>query len=229
MNHYTKTQAFVLHSRPFKNSSALIDLLTKDRGVVTVVAHGARKNTSPLYGCVDLLRCSEVLFTGNKDLKTLVQMDYLSGKTGSNFKINSIFLYVHELILKSRLDIEQASAIFKPYQLLLDWSKTASNLKKGLRRFELLLCRVCGYEITSDALPSLTEWVCFNPIDGIVIDNQHKTCQVSTLSKFLNANKLSEKQLLQIEQLMRQIVSHIVGNQVIKSRDLLAVVDQSQT
>ena len=39
--------AYVLHVRPFKDSSAIVDCLTQDFGRISVVAKGARSQKSP--------------------------------------------------------------------------------------------------------------------------------------------------------------------------------------
>lgn len=56
-----KTEALVLRNRRFSESSLVVTLLSRDHGRLDVLAKGARREKSPLFGHLDLYQKEEVL------------------------------------------------------------------------------------------------------------------------------------------------------------------------
>lgn len=56
---YIKTEAIVLREVEYNDADKLLDLLSKDRGLLTVRARGVRRNSSPLKSACQLLTLSE--------------------------------------------------------------------------------------------------------------------------------------------------------------------------
>lgn len=56
---YIKTEAIVLREVEYNDADKLLDILSKDRGLLTVRARGVRRNSSPLKSACQLLTLSE--------------------------------------------------------------------------------------------------------------------------------------------------------------------------
>ena len=69
--------AFVLHSRAYRDSSLLVELLTMRFGRLTVIARGVRNRKSRIIGSLALFSPLLVSFSGKTDLQTLQQVEYL--------------------------------------------------------------------------------------------------------------------------------------------------------
>ncbi len=67
--------AYVLHARPFRESSQLLELLTRDLGRVGAVARGARGAKSRWRGILQPFRPLLVSFRRRSDLATLTAAD----------------------------------------------------------------------------------------------------------------------------------------------------------
>lgn len=222
MSALIETEAFVLHTRSYRNSSLLVDVLTADYGIHRLIAKGAQKPSSKLFGCLDLLTHVRISATGKGDLKTLTQVDILQNHGQLGFSTRAACLYINELLLKLSLQPDQGIAVFDAYQKLLNWLETAEETHRGLRRFELLLCSVCGYEIVESQIPEDSAWVQFDAANGIVSDRAQVVCQADVLRAFLQTRKLTTEQYRQIDRFMLTVVNHLVGGRTIKSRELLS-------
>ena len=135
--------AYVLHSRAYRDTSALVDLLTLDYGLQRVVwrgARGQRRKLSPQL-FVPML----VGITGRTDLKTLTQAEVagpfalLQGET--------LFsgLYLNELLVRLLVSGDPQPLLFAAYQHALEQLASGAALEPLLRRFEWQLLDLLGY------------------------------------------------------------------------------------
>jgi len=73
MAHIIKTKAFVLRTRPFKESSLFAVVLTRAHGKVDVLAKGCRRPKSTLCGTLEVFNLDEIIYykRETKDVYTL--------------------------------------------------------------------------------------------------------------------------------------------------------------
>ena len=73
MTHIIKTKAFVLRTRPFKESSLFASVLTKKNGRVEILAKGCRRPKSKLCGTLEVFNLDEIIYhkRESKDVYTL--------------------------------------------------------------------------------------------------------------------------------------------------------------
>lgn len=149
--HSSLTPAYVLHSRPYRDTSALVDLLTLEHGVQRAVWRGARKTRGSVTAqpFIPLL----VAVAGRGELKTLVQAEaagsYLSLKGDALFS----GLYLNELLVRLLAPADPQTLIFAAYQRALEELAREEAVEPILRQFEWLLLEVMGYgfSLTEDA------------------------------------------------------------------------------
>lgn len=144
--------AYVLHSRPYRDTSALVDLLTLHEGVQRVVwrgARGSRKGSGP-QPFVPLM----VALAGRSELKTLA-----SAETAGHYVLlqgDQLFsgLYLNELLLRLLRPADPQPMLFAAYQGALEALASPNPVEPVLRRFEWQLLDVLGYgfSLTVDAL-----------------------------------------------------------------------------
>lgn len=142
--------AFVLHRRSYRESSFLLELLSRDHGRVSAVARGMRgAKRHPCSGCQPLQPLL-VGWSGRSDLKTLVSAE---SPGGANVLVGERLysaLYVNELLLRLLPTQDPHPALFDAYALLLVQLSGDQALEPLLRRFELLLLRELGYGLALD-------------------------------------------------------------------------------
>jgi DNA repair protein RecO (recombination protein O) len=142
----TNEPAYALHTRPYRETSSIIDLLTLQHGRLSVVARGSRTSgrgkTQPRQFGRLLVGCS-----GRSQLLTLTSCDTLSHRwlTGDALYAG---LYLNELLLRLLRDDDPHPRLFEGYEETLDRLATLVDAEPALRRFERLLLKECGYELT---------------------------------------------------------------------------------
>lgn len=138
--------AFVLHSRPYKESSALVDFFTP-QGRLRAVLRAARGKAGSLARPFVPL---DAEFRGRNELKTVIRLEnagiplWLGGETLFSA------LYLNELLIRL-LPVEDAhSALFDFYGLTLSALGSGRPLQPLLRAFEWRLLDELGYGFALD-------------------------------------------------------------------------------
>lgn len=135
---------YVVHRRPYRESSLLLDLLTRESGFVAGIFKGAKRRKGVMVEPFTQYRASWV---GRSDLVTVTELEplrlhHLKGRQ------TYCGLYLNELIYRSIRHGEQVVGSFEAYVRALDeLSATATVVEPTLRRFEKALLKDVGYEI----------------------------------------------------------------------------------
>ncbi|MCW8196464.1 DNA repair protein RecO [Proteobacteria bacterium 005FR1] len=143
--------AFVLHSRAYRDTSLLVDVLTPDHGRLTVVARGQRqsrqKSRRPLQPFTPLL----LSWQGRSDLKTLTAAEF--DGTAVFLSGNYLFsgFYANELLMRLLPQGDANEEVFQSYRKLLSQLASGEDLEVVLRQFEFRLLDELGYGIDFSA------------------------------------------------------------------------------
>lgn len=223
--------AYILHKRAYKESSYIIELFTREQGVVSVIAKGAKSHKSKFYLNLQLFNHLDVAYSGKSDLMTLVQADIkkVAGIAGQK----NIFCgyYVNELLLRLLHKHDQHPHLFDHYDQLL--MSLTNNLQPEpfLRDFEKNLLNEIGYgadfSCTADGLALKDNlFYIVSPGEGIIAaapgQRSDFLVQGKTLIDFEAGDYSNENTLSETKKLMRRILQHYLGNKPLKSRDLFA-------
>ena len=68
--------SFVLHTYPWRETSLIAEILSRDHGRVALVAKGARRPQSPLRGVLMAFQPLLVDWSGGGEVKTLVRAEW---------------------------------------------------------------------------------------------------------------------------------------------------------
>ncbi len=141
-------RAFVLHSRPYSETSLLLDLFSESYGRVRVLAKGARARLSQLKGTLQPFTPLLVRWTGRGEVKTLTKAESVSLALPLSGIRLYCGLYVNELL--SRV-LEQEfpflELFFDYLNCLQTLAAASSSPEPALRRFELALLGHLGYGV----------------------------------------------------------------------------------
>lgn len=141
-------QAYVLHTRDYRDSSLLVELLTLDYGRISGVARGVRsknKSTKQRRSLIQPFTSLLVSWSGKTELKTLTHFESLSFApqlTGRNL---FSALYVNELLSRLLQHSGEYPEIFILYQWVLQDLSQSESIEVTLRQFELRLLDYLGY------------------------------------------------------------------------------------
>ena len=141
-------KAYVIHSRPYKETSLIVTFLTENKGKITAVAKGAKRKNSKLYGNLEPFQCLNVDYRGKSELKTLIlaePCEVFEDFFGSE-NLYSAF-YVNELINYLIAQADDSIEIFDVYKNCISNLKKNNPVEEILRNFELNILSILGYEI----------------------------------------------------------------------------------
>ena len=142
---------FVLHTRPFSDTSLIADIFSLNHGRMSVLAKGAKKPKSKYFGHLTPFRNVRLTFSGKSDLKTVNEIDSsLIDHENSNQLSTYSYLYINELLLKILPQYIPNKELFHLYQAFVDSFTSSSFREESLRCFELDLLDVLGFGINFD-------------------------------------------------------------------------------
>ncbi len=142
----TAQSAFVLHSRPYRESSALVDFFTPE-GRLRAVLRGARGRAGTLARPFVPL---EVEFRGRGDLKAVGRLE--SAGLAYWLDGNALFsgMYLNELLIRLLPAEDAHPAMFEHYVATLPALAAKRPLEPILRAFEWRLLTELGYGFALD-------------------------------------------------------------------------------
>lgn len=145
---------FVLHRRPFRDTSLIVDALTLDHGRVGLVARGARNSKKQLAGKLQPFRQLLVSWSGRGDLYTMTGLEEANSRTNPDgLRGTALFCgyYINELSVKLLPRDDPHPEVFAIYnQTLLELAASDQHVEPSLRRFEITLLGAIGYQLVLD-------------------------------------------------------------------------------
>lgn len=128
--------AYVLHRRPFKESSLIIDILSFNYGRLSLVVNGAHKANSSKAALVQVFQPLILSWSGRSELKTLRSVEAPS----QAFELTGTALYcgyyLNELILYLSPVMEPCPNLFSYYAESLALLRSDPTLMPTMRQFE---------------------------------------------------------------------------------------------
>ncbi|KAA8995526.1 DNA repair protein RecO [Affinibrenneria salicis] len=141
-------RAFVLHGRPYSETSLLVDLFSESDGRVRVLAKGARARRSSLKGCLQPFTPLLVRWSGRGEVKTLRNAEPVSLALPLTGTMLYCGLYINELLSRVLEHETNYSALFFDYlHCLQQLAALNSAPEPALRCFELALLGYLGYGV----------------------------------------------------------------------------------
>ncbi|TDJ37059.1 MAG: DNA repair protein RecO [Gammaproteobacteria bacterium] len=142
--------AWLLHHRPFRDSSQILDILSRDHGRLAVVAKGSRGAKSRLRGILRPFLPLQLSWVIRSDLGTLTgaEMDGAPITLTGDALLSGY--YVNELILKLLHRHDPQPEIFAAYSRTIEHLAGNQDVAPTLRQFEIELLRLLGYALNLD-------------------------------------------------------------------------------
>lgn len=228
MTNVELTKAFVLHTRPFRNTSLIVELFTKSHGRIAVVARSARGPKSRYQGQLQLFTPMLVSWFGQHELKTLTAAE-LNGMP-LQLNQNPLFcgFYLNELLMRLLHKEDPHSRLFDLYHDTLCRLENNEAIPLVLRFFEKKLLDDLGYGLPltwvakSNAPIRDDQYYQFVPQQGFYLCEENAANQAIFLGAELRAiaeDKLQEMNVLNAaKRLMRMALASVLGEKPLNSR-----------
>ncbi|MBL4638584.1 MAG: DNA repair protein RecO [Proteobacteria bacterium] len=229
------TPAYILHHRPYRETSLLLDVFSQDHGRVSLIAKGVRNKKRSQQGLFQLYQPLLLSWFGRGELYTLNTAE----ASGPQYllKANSTLcgLYLNELQVRLLPLNEPEPDIFNAYQLALAGLQAEQNNEVVLRLFEKRLLTQLGYgfslefeALSGDMIHEHQQYY-FQPDVGLLPWQQglnRATISGRSLQHLFNESDFDQASLLEIKQLMRSVINHYLGGKPLQSRQLFAQLQQ---
>ncbi|WP_186015403.1 DNA repair protein RecO [Burkholderia gladioli] len=136
---------FVLHSYPYRETSLIIDVLTRDHGRVALVAKGAKRPHSALRGVLQTFQPLSLSWSGKSEMRTLTGAEWVGGMLPLGGDALLCGFYVNELLVKFCAREDPFPPLFQHYLVTLARLAHDEPAVQVLRSFERVLLRETGY------------------------------------------------------------------------------------
>lgn len=137
---------FVLHHRPWRDTSRMLDVLSREHGRLTLFARGVRGPRSRTASLLQPFTPLLASWTGSGDAAQLTHVEAAAaGTVGLPAAALLSGWYLNELLLKLTLRVDPQPAVFDLYAQALDRIRTAPSPAPALRAFERDLLELLGY------------------------------------------------------------------------------------
>lgn len=136
---------WLLHSRPYRDTSLLLDFFTEESGRVSAIARGIRNPKAKHKALLQPFIPLHLSLTGRGELQNLRQVEARSAALFLRGESLFSAMYVNELIVRLVAGHEKDRALFSAYSSVLKELSAGADIEPLLRSFELRLLENLGY------------------------------------------------------------------------------------
>jgi DNA repair protein RecO (recombination protein O) len=135
---------FVLHSYPYKETSLIVDVLTRDYGRIALVAKGAKRPMSKLRGVLQTFQPLSIGWSGKSEVRTLTGAEWIGGLLPLEKSALLCGFYLNELLVKLLARDDPHPSLFDHYVSALNQLAHEEPEPIVLRKFERALMKETG-------------------------------------------------------------------------------------
>jgi len=229
--------AFILHHRPFRDSSQILDIVTRDHGKIALVARGSRGSKSRLAGILRPFSPLKISWVARSDLGTLTGAEAAGAPLGLQGDAILSAFYVNELLLNFLHRHDPQPDIYRLYAEVIRALGSTSDFAKCLRSFELELLSLLGYAInlqyesgTQQRLDPKRHYD-YRVEQGAVRVQRSEGAMIfqGAMLTAIEAQEFDDTQVLRAAgRLLRLVIAHHLGGKQLKSRKVLMELHRSR-
>lgn len=237
--------AYILHARPYRDSSLILELLTPEQGRIGCVARGARRDKQRRQHSLQPFAPLLVSLLGRGDLKTLGPVENAGASLWLKGRAIYGGLYVNELLVRLLPVGEAQYGVFAAYQTLLQSlaaldGSSSEQLEAPLRRFELQLlqqlgsCPQLGYcahsqgPVNAEGSYRLEDEIGFVPVvragNARHAVGEFAGAELLALERAVDSGELAPELLAAAKRLTRILLAPLLGEKPLQSRELFRQV-----
>lgn len=220
---------FVLHSYPYKETSLIVELLSRDFGRVALIAKGAKRPHSKLRGALQTFQPLAVSWSGKAEVRTLTAAEWVGGLLPLERSALLCGFYLNELLVKLLARDDPHPALFDHYVATLNQLAHDEPPPIVLRKFERALLKETG---VGGSFAHTAEGTAIDPERTYVVDPERGPREPHPAD---TAPRVAGRTLLDMERedysdpvtqtqskfLMRSLLAHHLGGAQLNTRQIL--------
>ncbi|MBL0283908.1 MAG: DNA repair protein RecO [Zoogloea sp.] len=219
---------FVLHSYPYRETSLIVEVFSRDHGRVGLVAKGARRPMSQLRGVLMAFQPLLIDWSGGGEMKTLVRAEWMGGQPLLGGQALLCAYYANELLMRLMPREDAHPRLHQAYGEALRALAASEPQEVVLRRFELALLQELGYgmplDVDANGEPVRVDtgyaYIIERgpvPVDEYGSDDPSVVAG-KTLLDMAAGDFRDTESLAGSKALMRRLIQHYLGGQQLQSR-----------
>lgn len=168
------TAGYLLHHHPWRDSSRILEVFTREHGRLTLFARGVRGPTARLAPVLQPFQLLLLSWSGRGEAPQLTGAERALHTAALPRECLLASFYLNELLMRLTTRHDPLPQLFDNYQATLDALRSGAPLKPALRVFEKRLLEVLGYglnlatEAHTGARLEAHGWYQFRPALGFV-------------------------------------------------------------
>ena len=228
---------FILHHRPFRDSSQILDVFTVDHGRIAVVARGSRGARSKLAGVLRPFLPLRVSWVARTDLGTLTGAEAAGAPADLRGDALLSAYYVNELMLNFLHRDDPQPEVFTLYAEVVASLGNGADIAATLRDFELELLSLLGYAVsleheagTHDDIDPERHYA-YRVEDGPVPVSREEGSLVFSgyVLRSIAERRFDDEEILRAaNRLLREVISFHLGGKELQSRKVLREVHRGR-
>jgi DNA repair protein RecO (recombination protein O) len=229
-NRVLEQPAFVLHSYPYKETSLIVDMFTRDHGRVALVAKGAKRPHSKLRGVLQTFQPLSGSWSGKSELRTLIDAEWVGGMLPLEKSALLCGFYLNELLVKLLARDDPHPVLFDHYVATLNQLAHNEPAPIVLRKFERALLKETG--VAADLSRSTVSRALLDPAADYVVDPERgaREARLSDTWPVVSGKTLLDMESedysdphtqAQSKQLMRFLLAYHLGGAPLNTRQIL--------
>ena len=221
---------FVLHSYPYKETSLIVDMFTRDHGRVALIAKGAKRPHSQLRGVLQTFQPLAAGWVGKSELRTLTGAEWVGGMLPLEKAALLCGFYLNELLLKLLARDDPHPRLFDHYVATLNQLAHQEPAPIVLRKFERALLKETG--VAADLTTCTGTRLAVEAAQQYVVDPERgprpwraadswPCVSGKTLLDMEREDYSDSATQVQSKQLMRFLLAHHLGGVPLNTRQIL--------
>jgi len=224
--------AYVLHSYPFRETSLIVEVFSRDFGRMALLARGARRPRSAIRGLLMAFQPIEIGWAGKGEVLTLMKAEWQGGQPLLSGEALFCGYYLNELLINLLPREDPHEQLFAHYARML--SRLAADplgkdREADLRSFEKALLQELGYGLTlnrdSAGKPILSEaFYTYRMEQGPVrVEHDEATAHVVVGKTLLDldAEDFSDsRSRYESKALMRSLIAYYLSGKELETRKI---------
>mgnify|MGYP000846781888 CR=1 FL=1 len=224
--------AYVLHSYPFRETSLIVEVFSRDFGRMALLARGARRPRSAIRGLLMAFQPLEIGWAGKGEVLTLMKVEWQGGQPLLAGHALFCGYYLNELLMHLLPREDAHETLFARYAEMLGrlGIDTLGKVQESdLRTFEKALLQELGYGLTlahdsEGKTISPDAYYTYRMEEGPVrLEHAEAAAQIvvgKTLIDLEQENFSDPRSRLESKQLMRSLMSHYLDGKELETRKI---------
>jgi DNA repair protein RecO (recombination protein O) len=168
------TPGYILHHRPYRDTSRILEVVARDHGRVSLFARGVRGPKAKLASILQPFQLLLLSWTGRGEAAQLTGAESALAAPPLPSSALMAAFYLNELLMKLTTRHDPLPGLFDTYHQTLESLRRGELLEPRLRVFEKRLLEALGYGLDLEAEAQTgkrieaTEYYHFRPEQGLV-------------------------------------------------------------